>query len=105
MKKKINELIYRFIWSSNFEKNKAPDRIKRSILSTPLNKLGFDMLDYKEIVKSIRLKAYVRLMTTELHPLNLILKNSLTNSIVNIELINSINPVLEVPSKETFYIQ
>ena len=105
MEKKINELIYRFIWSSNFEKNKAPDRIKRSILSTPLNKLGFDMLDYKEIVKSIRLKAYVRLMTTELHPLNLILKNSLTNSIVNIELINSINPVLEVPSKETFYIQ
>ena len=53
MEKKLTELIYRFIWNSNFENAKAPDRIKRSILSTPLNKLGFGMLDFREVVKSL----------------------------------------------------
>ena len=95
MEKKLTELIYRFIWNSNFENAKAPDRIKRSILSTPLNKLGFGMLDFREVVKSIRIKTYARLISTDSHPINQMLRNSLTKSIVNIEVIHSINPVLD----------
>ena len=95
MEKKLNELIYKFIWNSNQDNKKAPDRIKRSILTTPIHHLGFGMLDYREVIKSIRIKTFMRIMTQETHPINLMLRNSLTSSTVNIKLLHSLNPVLD----------
>ena len=85
MEKKLNELIYKFIWNSNQDNKKAPDRIKRSILTTPIHHLGLGMLDYREVIKSIRIKTFMRIMTQETHPINLMLRNSLTSSTVNIK--------------------
>ena len=95
MEKKINELIYRFIWNSNLDNRKAPDRIKRSIMTTPIKLLGLGMLDFREIIKSIRIKTLLRLMNLDSHPINQMLRNSLSNSVVNIQLLYSLNPVLD----------
>ena len=88
-------MIYKFIWNSNQDNKKAPDRIKRSILTTPIHHLGLGMLDYREVIKSIRIKTFMRIMTQETHPINLMLRNSLTSSTVNIKLLHSLNPVLD----------
>ena len=95
MEKKLNELIYKFIWNSNMDGKKAPDRIKRTTMLTPVHKLGFGMIDFREVVKSIRVKTLMRIMTLEVHPINQMLKNSLSKSIINIQLMHSINPVLD----------
>ena len=95
MEKKLNELIYKFIWNSNLDNRKAPDQIKRSIMTTPIKLLGLGMLDFREVIKSIRIKTLLRIMNLECHPINLMLRNSLSNLVVNIQLLNSLNPVLD----------
>ena len=95
MEKKLNNLIYKFLWNSNLDNKKAPDRIKRNIMLSPVSLLGFGMLDYREVVKSIRIKTLTRILTMEAHPICQMLKNSLSNSVINTELIYSINPVLD----------
>ena len=79
--KKITELIYKFIWTKDMEGNKAPDRIKRSILKLPTKLLGFGMIDFREVLKSIRIMTVLRLMNNPNHPLHNIIKNSTTNSV------------------------
>ena len=66
--KKITDLIYRFIWNHDLTSKKAPDRIKRTILSKKIKELGFGMLDYKEVIRSIRLKTFLRLSTNSPTP-------------------------------------
>ena len=95
MEKRLNELIYRFIWNSNMDNKKAPDRIKRTTMTTPTQKLGFGMIDFREVIKSIRIKTLMRIMILETHPINQMLRNFLSKSIVNIQLIHNINPVLD----------
>ena len=95
MEKKINELIYKFIWNNNLDSKKAPDRIKRTTMLTPVAMLGFGMIDFREVIKSIRIKTIIRIMSLDTHPINLMLKNSLTNSVVNTQLTYSINPVID----------
>ena len=76
------------------DNKKAPDRIKRSTMTTPISMLGFGMVDFREVIRSIRIKTFMRIMSSETHPINLMLKNSLTNSTINIDLIHNLNPVL-----------
>ena len=95
MEKKIIELIYKFIWNNNLDSNKAPDRIKRTTMLTPVAMLGFGMIDFREVIKSIRIKTIIRIMSTDTHPINIMLKNSLTNSVVNTQLNHKINPVID----------
>ena len=65
--KKLNALIYKFLWNKNFNASKAPDRIKRSIVTTPILRGGLGMLDLNELRKSLDLRAYGRLINSE-HP-------------------------------------
>ena len=83
--KKLDELIYRFIWNKDISTNKAPDRLKRSILKRPINELGFGMIDFKEIIKSIRIKTIVRILNSVSHPLKEIIMENLNGSWVNIK--------------------
>ena len=98
--KKFDELIYRFIWNNDMRKNKAPDRLKREILKKPVMDLGFGMLDFREIIKSIRIKTILRLLNNEHHPLTIILKNSLNNSWVKIKVIGDSRECLSEAIKE-----
>ena len=100
MEKRLNELIYKFIWNSSLDNKKAPDRIKRAILNTSIKRLGFGMIDYKEVVRSIRIANLFRLMESEQSSLHSILKNSVNNSRTNITSLTKLSPVLDWTIKD-----
>ena len=91
----LNNLIYKFIWTKDLTGNKAPDRIKRSILNSNISLLGFGMLDYREIITSIRIKSLFRLLRESTHPFNEILLNNINRSVINIDCIRSIRPTID----------
>ena len=76
----LTGIIYKFIWNRNMDAAKAPDRIKRQTLLKKVQNLGFGMIDYKEVVKSIRLQNLIRLINSEKGPLYSIIKKNLNNS-------------------------
>ena len=88
--KQLTNLIYKFIWNRNMDGNKAPDRIKRSILHQNIKSLGFGMLDYKEVVTSIRIKNVLRLLNNPEQPLNNIIRSNINSSIIKIKCLKSI---------------
>ena len=98
--KKFDELIYRFIWNRDMLTNKAPDRLKRSLLSKPIHELGFGMVDYRAIIKSIRVKTIIRVLNSENNPLKDILKKNLNGSWTKIKLNTPIRECLDQPIKD-----
>ena len=65
--KAIDKVIFKFLWNKNFVANKAPERLKRSIMLTPVSLGGFGMLDIRKLGASLDLRSYGRLMCTN-HP-------------------------------------
>ena len=53
------------------------------------------MLDFRDIVDSIRIKTVLRLLNNNNHPLHAILSNSITRSVINIKSIRPIRPSLD----------
>ena len=100
VEKKITELIYKFIWNNDMTTKKAPDRIKRSILSRKIKDLGFGMIDYKEVVSSIRQKMLHRLTSTPLHPMHEIIINDVSSSVINIHNIRSVNSCIDTTIRD-----
>ena len=98
--KKFDELIYRFIWNRDMLTNKAPDRLKRSLLSKPIHELGFGMVDYRAIIKSIRVKTIIRVLNSENNPLKDILKKNLNGSWIKIKLNTPTRECLDQPIKD-----
>ena len=98
--KKITDLIYRFMWNNDLSKKKAPDRIKRSILSYKLKDLGFGMIDYKEVIRSIRIKSFLRLRSNKSHPMYDIIQKNVSSSIVNCNSISRISQCIDHTVKE-----
>ena len=96
----LTNLIYKFIWNKDMGKNKAPDRIKRTTLNSEIDALGFGMVDFKDIIKGIRIKTILRLLTVSDHPLSSILKKSLNSSIVNMKVLTPIRPSIDVAVRE-----
>ena len=84
----LTGIIYKYIWNRNMDAKKAPDRIKRKILESQVDNLGFGMINYIEVVKSLRLKNLIRLLNNDTSPLTSIIKGSVSRSILNIKLIN-----------------
>ena len=97
--KQIDELVYRFLWNNDMGKNKAPDRIKRLILKRPIKELGFGMIDFKEVIKSIRIKTILRLLNQSVHPLGTIIRNNINNSRVKIRVLERLRDCLDEPIK------
>ena len=75
--KKLNATIYKFIWNKNYLAAKAPERIKREIINTPVKLGGFGMLDIVKLDESLKIKALGRILTT-VHPFMLLIKEGLT---------------------------
>ena len=94
--RQITNLIYQFIWTRSMDGNKAPDRIKRSILTQRVKSLGFGMIDYKEVITSIRIKNVIRLLNNSNHPLHRIIVSNINSSTVNIKNLNIIRPTIDV---------
>ena len=62
------KVIYKFLWNKNFDALKAPERLKRSIMLTPVDMGGFGLLDLDELGDSLDLRSYGRLINSR-HPL------------------------------------
>lgn len=58
--KRINELVYKFLWNRDFTKEKAPNRIKRNILQIPIKQGGYGMLDHSTVIKSLQIRQVIR---------------------------------------------
>ena len=65
--KRVNALLYRFLWNRNYLAAKAPDRLKRDVINKPIKLGGFGMLDIAEMDRGIKLRALGRLMQSS-HP-------------------------------------
>ena len=65
---RIMKVVYKYLWNRNFSGNKAPERIKRSIMLTPIKHGGFGLTNIMELSDSLDLKSYGRLLTSN-HPL------------------------------------
>ena len=65
--KKVMRIIYKFLWNRNFSGNRAPERLKRSIMLTPIQYGGFGMIDLTDISNSLDLRSLGRLLEST-HP-------------------------------------
>ena len=65
--KAIEKVIFKFLWNKNFAANKAPERLKRSIMLTPVSMGGFGMIEIRKLGDSLDLRSYGRLVCTN-HP-------------------------------------
>ena len=92
----LNNLIYKFIWNRNMDNNKAPDRIKRSILKSNVRDLGFGMVDFQEVVMSIRIKNVLRLLANPETPLGNIIRKNLNTSTIKISCLRSIRSTIDI---------
>ena len=91
----LTNLIYKFIWNRNMDNNKAPDRIKRSILNSKVKDLGFGMIDFKEVVVSIRIKNVIRLLNNPDNPMSKIIINSINSSTIMISSLRKVRPTID----------
>ena len=65
---RITKLLFKYLWNKNFNANRAPERIKRSVMLAPVSNGGFGMINIKELMNSLDLRSYGRLLTSS-HPL------------------------------------
>ena len=74
--KRINAVLYKFIWNRHYQASKAPERVRREIVNKKVNYGGYGMIDLKALGDSLALKALGRIRTTE-HPFLKILNEKL----------------------------
>ena len=74
--KKINAIVYKFIWNRHYLAAKAPERIKREVVTNCVKNGGLGMLDITELGDSLKLRALGRLRSSE-HPFLKILNSKL----------------------------
>ena len=74
--KKINAVLYKFIWNRRYLAAKAPERVKRAITTNSIYNGGLGMLDVVELDESLKIKALSRILKTN-HPFLKILKEKL----------------------------
>ena len=74
----LRNLVYKFIWNKNYQAAKAPDRIKRTYLSTPIKKGGFGMIDHEAVIKAMNTKQ-ILINRNSTHPIKNILEVLMIN--------------------------
>ena len=52
----INKIVYKYLWNRNYRAAKAPDRIKREVMMTPLRLGGFGMMDIKVTTLELKIR-------------------------------------------------
>jgi hypothetical protein len=90
--KKIRQILYKFIWNRHFMAAKAPERIRREIVNTPIKLGGYGMIEVSELDMGIKLRAIGRLFNTK-HPLLIKVKEKLnTMDPFNVKLTGEVEP-------------
>ena len=74
----LRNLIYKFIWNTDYQVPKAPDRIRRQYLTAPIKKGGFGMIDHESVITAMNTKQ-VLVNRTSTHPLNQILRTLMSD--------------------------
>ncbi len=69
----IEAFIFKFLWSKNVSENKAPDRIKRTIMKRDYPEGGLRVVDFGALDKALKLKQFFRACDCN-HPIKLIQK-------------------------------
>ena len=77
--KKINAILYKFIWNRHFMAAKGPERIKREIVNKSIKLGGLGMLDIAELDVSLKIKALGRLLKSS-HPFLRLIKEKVNLS-------------------------
>ena len=72
--KKINHVLFKFIWNRHYLAAKAPERISREIVSKPVRAGGLGLIDIGQLDKALKIKAYGRLINTR-HPFLGLIRN------------------------------
>ena len=65
--KKLNSILYKFIWNRRYLAAKAPERIKREIVNKAVKLGGFGMLDIESLDEGLKLRSIGRLLVSK-HP-------------------------------------
>ena len=65
--KKLNSILYKFIWNRRYLAAKAPERIKRDIVNKAVKLGGFGMLDIESLDEGLKLRSIGRLLVSK-HP-------------------------------------
>ena len=74
--KKIESIMFKFLWNTKWTGNVAPDRIKRNFLKLSYENGGLNVPDIKILDNAFKTKQFIRAMTCD-HPINLIQKHAL----------------------------
>ena len=77
--KQLRNEIYKFIWNTNYEASKAPDRIAREKLLTPQKYGGFGMVDHEEIIAAMNCKQTMQNLISS-HPIRDIILRATANN-------------------------
>ena len=65
--KEIIKVIFKYLWNKNWNAAKAPERISRNIMLTPVAQGGFGMVSIRDLGESLDLRSFGRLQVTK-HP-------------------------------------
>jgi len=71
--KRIEGIIFKFLWNKKWIGNKAPDRIKRDIIKRSYEEGGLKVPDIKNINSALKLKQFLRSMKSK-HPIRTVQK-------------------------------
>ena len=64
---RVMKMIFKYLWNRNFRGNRAPDRLKRSIMLTPVKYGGFGLIDVAKLGESLDLRSLGRTLDSN-HP-------------------------------------
>ena len=103
-RKAATKVIYKYLWNKNFDAAKAPDRIRRSIMTVPLNLGGFGMLDLDALSESLDVRSYARLIGSQ-HPffsqiVSLLNETNFFNVVINSPVDNKMLRALKLVNAE-----
>ena len=74
--KRINGTLYKFIWNRHYLAAKAPERVKRDIMTSKITQGGFGMLDISKLNNSLKLRGLGRIKITN-HPFLKLIRDNL----------------------------
>jgi hypothetical protein len=90
----FEKMILKFLWNRSYSAAKAPERLKRSIVFTPIDKGGLGLLNIFDLRRSLTLKCFSRLLSTS-HPFfSQIRENVLTNRYFKVSVPDSCDKLL-----------
>ena len=93
--KVLKAFLYKFIWNRHYLAAKAPERIKRDIVNTPVKLGGFGMLDIAHLDEGLKCRALGRLLASE-HPFMILLRNKVDlNDFFDPKCISNVDSILE----------